>query len=179
MSALVLVFGRRPRRDAPQVQLAGVQKAPRHEVAGSVAPGRATSTAGDSVLAEFGSAVEAVQCAVEAQTALAEANASLAPDRRRNAEVVEAFCPVAASRSNTHRSIHQPPVAALHAPAEMPTALSSVPLYAEIHVASCSRRAYHRERRRHATLIAPVAPNEPGSRAVRSAPRACRPRQRP
>jgi hypothetical protein len=46
----------------------------------------------------------------------------------RNAEVVEAFCPVAASRSNTRRSIHQPPVAALHAPAEMPTALSGSPV---------------------------------------------------
>ena len=43
-SAHVLVFGRRQRQDAPQAQLAGVQKAPRHEVAGSVAPGRATST---------------------------------------------------------------------------------------------------------------------------------------
>jgi hypothetical protein len=30
-------------KDAPQAQLTGVQKAPRHEVAGSVAPGRATS----------------------------------------------------------------------------------------------------------------------------------------
>src|ERR1700758_5351263 len=49
----------------------------------------------------------------------------------RNAEVVEAFCRVAASRSNTRRSIHQPPVAALHAPAEMPTALFSVPQYAD------------------------------------------------
>jgi adenylate cyclase len=44
--------------------------------------GRIANTAGDSVLAEFGSTVEAVQCAVEAQTALAEANSSLAPDRR-------------------------------------------------------------------------------------------------
>jgi adenylate cyclase len=44
--------------------------------------GRIANTAGDSVLAEFGSAVEAVQCAVEAQTALAEANVSLAPDCR-------------------------------------------------------------------------------------------------
>jgi adenylate cyclase len=44
--------------------------------------GRIASTAGDSVLAEFGSAVDAVQCAVEAQTALAQANASFAPDRR-------------------------------------------------------------------------------------------------
>jgi adenylate cyclase len=43
--------------------------------------GRIANTAGDSVLAEFGSAVDAVQCAVEAQNALAEANASLAPDR--------------------------------------------------------------------------------------------------
>src|SRR6476619_6831680 len=44
--------------------------------------GRIANTAGDSVLAEFGSAVDAVQCAVEAQTALADANSSLAPDRR-------------------------------------------------------------------------------------------------
>ena len=43
--------------------------------------GRIANTAGDSVLAEFGSAVEAVQCAVEAQAALAEANSILAPDR--------------------------------------------------------------------------------------------------
>jgi adenylate cyclase len=33
--------------------------------------GRIANTAGDSVLAEFGSAVDAVQCAVDAQTALA------------------------------------------------------------------------------------------------------------
>jgi adenylate cyclase len=44
--------------------------------------GRIANTAGDSVLAEFGSAVDAVQCAVEAQTALAEANSGFAPDRR-------------------------------------------------------------------------------------------------
>src|ERR1700751_3186314 len=44
--------------------------------------GRIANTAGDSVLAEFGSAVEAVQCAVTAQTALAEANSNLAPDHR-------------------------------------------------------------------------------------------------
>jgi adenylate cyclase len=43
--------------------------------------GRIANTAGDSVLAEFGSAVDAVQCAVEAQAALGEANANLAPDR--------------------------------------------------------------------------------------------------
>ena len=34
--------------------------------------GRIANTAGDSVLAEFGSAVDAVQCAVEAQKALSK-----------------------------------------------------------------------------------------------------------
>jgi adenylate cyclase len=43
--------------------------------------GRIANTAGDSVLAEFGSAVDAVQCAVEAQAALAEANAGVPPDK--------------------------------------------------------------------------------------------------
>jgi adenylate cyclase len=43
--------------------------------------GRIANTAGDSVLAEFASATDAVQCAVEAQTALGEANSNLAPDR--------------------------------------------------------------------------------------------------
>jgi adenylate cyclase len=43
--------------------------------------GRIANTAGDSVLAEFGSAVDAVQCAVDAQAALAEANYSVSPDR--------------------------------------------------------------------------------------------------
>jgi adenylate cyclase len=46
--------------------------------------GRIANTAGDSVLAEFGSAVDAVQCAVEAQAALAEANVNLSPDKRIN-----------------------------------------------------------------------------------------------
>ena len=46
--------------------------------------GRIANTAGDSVLAEFGSAVDAIECAVEAQTAFAEANSSVAPDRRIN-----------------------------------------------------------------------------------------------
>ncbi|MGY8664071.1 adenylate/guanylate cyclase domain-containing protein [Bradyrhizobium sp. UFLA05-109] len=44
--------------------------------------GRIANTAGDSVLAEFGSAVEAVHCAVEAQAALGEANSSLPADKR-------------------------------------------------------------------------------------------------
>jgi hypothetical protein len=46
--------------------------------------GRIANTAGDSVLAEFGSAVDAVQCAVEAQAALAEANTGLPTDKRIN-----------------------------------------------------------------------------------------------
>ena len=46
--------------------------------------GRIANTAGDSVLAEFGSAVNAVQCAVEAQAALAGVNADLSPDRHIN-----------------------------------------------------------------------------------------------
>src|SRR5512136_2063944 len=46
--------------------------------------GRIANTAGDSVLAEFGSAVDAVQCAVAAQAALADANAKLSPDKQIN-----------------------------------------------------------------------------------------------
>jgi adenylate cyclase len=46
--------------------------------------GRIANTAGDSVLAEFGSAVDAVQCAVEAQAALAEANTGVPPDKHIN-----------------------------------------------------------------------------------------------
>jgi adenylate cyclase len=46
--------------------------------------GRIANTAGDSVLAEFASAVDAVECAVEAQTALADANTPLSPDRHVN-----------------------------------------------------------------------------------------------
>ena len=46
--------------------------------------GRIANTAGDSVLAEFGSAVDAVQCAVEAQAALFQANVGLSPDHHIN-----------------------------------------------------------------------------------------------
>ena len=46
--------------------------------------GRIANTAGDSVLAEFGSAVDAVRCAVEAQAALAEANSGASPERHIN-----------------------------------------------------------------------------------------------
>jgi len=44
--------------------------------------GRIFSTGGDSVLAEFGSAVEAVRCAVSIQEDLAVRNMQLAEDRR-------------------------------------------------------------------------------------------------
>src|SRR5215203_4874115 len=44
--------------------------------------GRIANTAGDSVLAEFPSAVDAVQCAVEVQDRLRAANDSLAEDQR-------------------------------------------------------------------------------------------------
>ena len=46
--------------------------------------GRIANTAGDSVLAEFGSAVDAVQCAAEAQAALTEANSSLPTEKQIN-----------------------------------------------------------------------------------------------
>src|SRR6478736_2729467 len=46
--------------------------------------GRIANTTGDSVLAEFGSAVDAVRCAVEAQGALAEANSALPESRQIN-----------------------------------------------------------------------------------------------
>jgi adenylate cyclase len=44
--------------------------------------GRFVNSAGDSVLAEFASVVEAVNCAVEIQTTLKAANANLPPPRR-------------------------------------------------------------------------------------------------
>ena len=46
--------------------------------------GRIANTAGDSVLAEFGSAVDAVRCAMEAQGALAKANSALPENRQIN-----------------------------------------------------------------------------------------------
>src|SRR3712207_1980345 len=44
--------------------------------------GRIANTAGDSVLAEFPSVIEAVQCAVDVQLALATANEALQEERR-------------------------------------------------------------------------------------------------
>jgi adenylate cyclase len=46
--------------------------------------GRIANTAGDSVLAEFGSAVDAVRCAMEAQGALGTANSTLPESRHIN-----------------------------------------------------------------------------------------------
>ncbi len=44
--------------------------------------GRFVNSAGDSVLAEFASVVNAVQCAVDIQTTLKVENANLPPERR-------------------------------------------------------------------------------------------------
>jgi adenylate cyclase len=44
--------------------------------------GRIVKTTGDGILAEFASVVDALRCAVEVQTAMAESNAPLPPDRR-------------------------------------------------------------------------------------------------
>jgi hypothetical protein len=49
--------------------------------------GRIANTAGDSVLAEFGSAVDAVRCAMEAQGALAKANSAL-PENRQHQGII-------------------------------------------------------------------------------------------
>src|SRR5262245_64804102 len=44
--------------------------------------GRIVGTAGDSILAEFASVLDAIQCAVEIQTALKTENANLPTNRR-------------------------------------------------------------------------------------------------
>jgi class 3 adenylate cyclase len=44
--------------------------------------GHITGSAGDSVLAEFASIIDAVHCGVAIQQALGQANAALAPERR-------------------------------------------------------------------------------------------------
>jgi adenylate cyclase len=49
--------------------------------------GRFVNSAGDSVLAEFASVVNAVQCAVEIQTTLKSENASIPPSAAWNAAV--------------------------------------------------------------------------------------------
>jgi class 3 adenylate cyclase len=49
--------------------------------------GRFVNSAGDSVLAEFASVVNAVQCAVEIQTTLKGENAPLPPERRMESRI--------------------------------------------------------------------------------------------
>ena len=44
--------------------------------------GHIANTAGDSILAEFGSVVDAVTCAIEIQRGMLERNAEIPPDRR-------------------------------------------------------------------------------------------------
>src|SRR6266566_7591847 len=44
--------------------------------------GRIVKTTGDGILVEFASVVDALRCAAEMQTALAETNAAVPPDRR-------------------------------------------------------------------------------------------------
>src|SRR3984893_4281739 len=44
--------------------------------------GRIVKTTGDGLLVEFASVVEALRCAAEMQTAMAEVNAPLPPERR-------------------------------------------------------------------------------------------------
>src|SRR6266404_4082237 len=44
--------------------------------------GRIVKTTGDGVLVEFASVVDALRCAAEVQTAMAEGNAPLPPDQR-------------------------------------------------------------------------------------------------
>src|SRR6185295_13968298 len=49
--------------------------------------GRVVDTAGDSLLAEFGSVVDAMSSCIEAQRAVASLNASLEPPRRMRLRV--------------------------------------------------------------------------------------------
>src|SRR6202049_4157463 len=49
--------------------------------------GRFVNSAGDSVLAEFASVVNAVECAVDVQTTLKAENASLPPERRMEVRI--------------------------------------------------------------------------------------------
>src|SRR5215475_2092128 len=86
----------------------------------------------------------------------------------RNAEVVEAFCRVDASRSDTRRSIHWPSIAALHTPAERPTALS-FPRHADIERRLVLASRLPSRASPALNLIAPAAepvPNFPRLRAL-------------
>jgi adenylate cyclase len=71
---------------ADEVATLGALTARREILDGLIAThgGRIANTAGDSVLAEFGSAVDAVRCAMEAQDELAKANSTLPESRHIN-----------------------------------------------------------------------------------------------
>src|SRR5215475_8991188 len=71
----------------------------------------------------------------------------------RNAEVVEAFCRVAALEAIPVDQFTSRPCCTSRARRDAHCTLFGSPN----DVASCSRRAYHREWRRHAILIAPAA----------------------
>src|SRR3981189_22839 len=67
-------------RDTGQTQASGDSRCGRRRL--QPPDGRIVNTAGDSVLAEFESAVEAVRCAVEIQDALKTRNDALSEDQR-------------------------------------------------------------------------------------------------
>jgi adenylate cyclase len=71
---------------ADEVATLGALTARREILDGLIAThgGRIANTAGDSVLAEFGSAVDAVRCAMEAQDELAKANSTFPESRHIN-----------------------------------------------------------------------------------------------
>jgi class 3 adenylate cyclase len=62
--------------------------------------GRIANTAGDSVIAEFASAVAAVRCAVEVQTALGQRNAALPPADRLQFRIGINYGEVMANRAD-------------------------------------------------------------------------------
>jgi len=62
--------------------------------------GRIANTAGDSVIAEFASAVAAVRCAVEVQSALGQRNAALAPADRLQFRIGINYGEVMANRAD-------------------------------------------------------------------------------
>jgi adenylate cyclase len=70
--------------EADEAATLAMLKACRQDIAGQISEhrGRIVGTAGDSVLAEFASAVAAVECAVHIQRLLAERNAGLPEERR-------------------------------------------------------------------------------------------------
>src|SRR5215468_11456156 len=64
--------------------------------------GRIVGSAGDSLLVEFASVISAVQCAVEVQGGLAQANVELPPDRRMAFRMGVNLCDVIAEGDTIH-----------------------------------------------------------------------------